>query len=237
MVAKSFQAMTQIGEPFEMSGTMYVMVQNEKTGTIRKVRWYTEKEYAKLYPKDVIAARPFKSQKDALGFKDGYITIFNTGMDEDNEWFQESNARYCIWWGWYIVSTEKVSCDLPIGTVAVRLDWEIVGSDDGYLKPANEVRQAVDRLLYSDSKSVHQGTVGERIEIDVVVVKAVILENGYGKYTVHTFEDQDGNQYVWSTSARNWEAGTTKRLRGTIKQHQTYKNIQQTVLTRCAEVK
>ena len=93
MVAKSFQAMTQIGEPFEMSGTMYVMVQNEKTGTIRKVRWYTEKEYAKLYPKDVIAARPFKSQKDALGFKDGYITIFNTGMDEDNEWFQESNAR------------------------------------------------------------------------------------------------------------------------------------------------
>ena len=42
MVAKSFQAMTQIGEPFEMSGTMYVMVQNEKTGTIRKVRWYTE---------------------------------------------------------------------------------------------------------------------------------------------------------------------------------------------------
>ena len=41
MVAKSFQSMKQMGEPFVEKGKMYVNVQNEKTGTIRKVRWYT----------------------------------------------------------------------------------------------------------------------------------------------------------------------------------------------------
>ena len=49
MVAKSFQNMKQLGEPFNEKGKMYVNVKNEKSGTVRKVRWYTESEYAKMY--------------------------------------------------------------------------------------------------------------------------------------------------------------------------------------------
>ena len=77
MVAKSFQSMKQLGEPFCEKGKMYVNVQNEKTGTIRKVRWYTDAEYAKMYGEKVDKpASEFKCQKQILGFENGYITIF-----------------------------------------------------------------------------------------------------------------------------------------------------------------
>ena len=74
MVAKSYQTMTQVGEPYESAGKMYVQVKNEKTGNIRQVRWYTEAEYAKMYGEKVEKSpKEFKSQKQVLGFDNGYI--------------------------------------------------------------------------------------------------------------------------------------------------------------------
>jgi hypothetical protein len=239
MVAKSFQALTLVGEPFQESGRMYIYVKNEKTGSTRKVRWYTETEYYKMYPDDPRGEiiKMTKTQKEIFGFDNGYVTIFSNSMDEENEFHRLSNARYCLRFGWYVVSTEPVSPDLPNGVTAIQLPWELVGNADGSLKPTIEVRQAVDRLLYADNTSEYVGDVGERLELTLTVVNTIFLECDYGKDTVHTFEDQNGNQFIWSTSAKSWEIGTEKRLRGTVKQHQTYKNIKQTVLTRCMEVK
>ena len=42
MVAKSYQGMELVTEPYDVNGRMYVKVKNEKTGTVRQVRWYTE---------------------------------------------------------------------------------------------------------------------------------------------------------------------------------------------------
>lgn len=238
MVAKSFQSLTIVGDPFQESGRIYIYVKNEKTGNTRKVRWYTESEYNKMYPDDpkVEVIKMRKTQKEIFGFDKGYITIFNNGLDEENDFFRLSNARYCVRWGWYVVSSESVPCELPVGTEAIQLPWELVGNPDGSLKPTVEVRQAIDRLLYEDHPSEHVGAVGERLELTLKVIKSISLDSDYGKYTVHTFEDKNGNQFVWSTSAKCWEVGTEKRLRGTVKQHQVYHNIKQTVLTRCAEV-
>ena len=49
MVAKSYQSLKQIGEPYYKNGKQYVVVLNENTGNKREVRWYTESEYVKLY--------------------------------------------------------------------------------------------------------------------------------------------------------------------------------------------
>lgn len=237
MVAKSYQSMKQLGEPFSEKGKMYVNVQNEKTGTVRKVRWYTEEEYAKMYNEKPNKPKEFKSQKQVLGFENGYITIFKGDTYANLEWFQRSIARYCKWWGWYIVSTEAVPFDLPVGIEPVELKWELVGEEEGMLKPDAEVKRAVESILYDKGNSEFVGSVGERLDIEVTVTAARQMNGYYGPCTVHYMEDAAGNQYLWNTSAKSWEVGDVRHIKGTVKEHKVIKNVSTTILTRCTIVK
>ena len=237
MVAKSYQSMKQLGEPFSEKGKMYVNVQNEKTGTVRKVRWYTEEEYAKMYNEKPNKPKEIKIQKQVLGFENGYITIFKGDTYANLEWFQRSIARYCKWWGWYIVSTEAVPFDLPVGIEPVELKWELVGEEEGMLKPDAEVKRAVESILYDKGNSEFVGSVGERLDIEVTVTAARQMNGYYGPCTVHNMEDAAGNQYLWNTSAKSWEAGDVRHIKGTVKEHKVIKNVSTTILTRCTIVK
>lgn len=238
MAAKSFQAMTQVGEPYESAGKMYVQVKNEKTGNIRQVRWYTEAEYAKMYgEKAEKSPKEFKSQKQALGFEKGYIIIFKGDTYANLEWFQHSIAKYCKMWGWYIVSTETLPIDLPVGIEPIELKWEMVGEESGELKPDHLVKQAVESLIYDASSSQFVGTVGERIEIEVTVIAARRQEGYYGPSTVHHMEDAAGNRYLWNTGSKSWEVGDKRHIRGTVKEHKVFRNVNTTILTRCSVVK
>lgn len=236
MVAKSFQSMKQLCEPFMENGRMYVNVKNEKTGSVRKVRWYTEAEYAKMYGEKVESTPSgFKCQKKILGFEKGYITIFKGDIDANLEWFQRSIARYCRWWGWYIVSTEEIPFDLPCGLEPIKLEWEQVGEPEGMLKPSDVIKPIIDSLLYDRTLSTFQGAVGERLNLEVTIVAVHKGENNYGTYTVHYMEDACGNRYMWKTNTKSWEIGEKKHIRGTVKEHKTFRNVDTTILQRCAE--
>ena len=58
------------------------------------------------------------------------------------EYFNNSSARYCRFWGWYIPSNETVPV-LPEGVSAVVLPWENVGGEDGELYPEDDVIEGV----------------------------------------------------------------------------------------------
>lgn len=240
MVAKSFQSFEQIGEIFASNGRQYVQVRNPKTGNIRTVRWYSDSEYAKLYGGTATNATPAKvisTQREALGFEKGYITIFKGNTYEHLEWFQESIARYSRWWGWYIVSTEEVPTELPEGISAVALSWDAVGLDNGTLKAETAIKQAVDALIYEPTSSEHQGKIGERLNLTLIIDRAIEKENPYGgTSTTHFMSDEAGNQYSWTTSAKSWEEGMVKTIRGTVKEHYISRNSKITALTRCQEV-
>ena len=240
MVAKSYQKLTFVDEPYaEKNGKMYQKVLNENTGKIYKVRWYTEDEYYKMYPEDKPASQ-FGDQRKLLGFDEGYVTIFKGYTDEHEDWFNRSIARYCVYWGWYIVSTDMVPCDLPVGIEPVRLDWDKVGHKSGDLHDKAEVEAVVNSLLYSVHPSTFQGSVGDRLELTLTVIKSVQQEKFFGskssKNTIHTFEDSCGNHYMWDTGAKNWAEGSVKKIRGTVKEHKIINSVQTTVLTRCMEV-
>lgn len=240
MVAKSYQKRTLVDEPYVgENGKMYQKVLNENTGKIYEVRWYSEEEYYKMYPEDKPAS-PFGDQRKLLGFDEGYITIFKGYTDEHEDWFNRSIARYCVYWGWYVVSTDMVPCDLPVGIEPVRLDWDKVGLKSGDLREGPEVEAIVNSLLYAEHPSTFQGSVGDRLEITATVIKTVQQEKFFGskssKNTIHTFEDSCGNHYLWDTSAKNWAEGSVKKIRGTVKEHKIINNVQTTILTRCMEV-
>lgn len=238
MVAKSYQNMEIVHEPFRKNGRMYVEVKNSK-GTIKQVRWYTEAEYAKMYPEDKTDKTKdpyYKSQKYVLGFDKGYITIFRGVTEEHEEWFKRSICRYARWWGWYVISTKEVPKDLPEGVEPVRLDWEPMDNGNEWLKEEKEVVKYVQSVLFKKTASKAQGDVGDRIERTIRVVDRIEQKTKWGTSVIHIMKDAKDNLYSWKTSAKNWKVNYITTIRGTVKGHTTYKNSECTELTRCMEV-
>ena len=244
MVAKTFETNHEIiTEPFEEKGKMYVMVRNTNTGTKRKVRWYTEKEYSKMYAAAVPTvsqeSRPYKSQREALGFQKGYVTIFKGDTYTYLDWFRHSVARYCGWWGWYVVSTDELPNDIPEELTPITLPWHLVGDEDGYVFDDKALIKAnIESLTYTDeSPSEYQGEIGERLDLNLTVVKAYEQDGDYGRNRYHYMTDEAGNQFLWKTTSKMWEVDECYHLRGTVKQHAKIRNVKTTILTRCTLVK
>ena len=232
MVAKSYQNLSQVGEPYCVNGRMYVKVATS-TGT-KQVRWYTENEYRSIYGADAIPELR-KTQKEVLGFAEGYITIFRGETFDHKEELREAGATYTRWWGWSIAGGKEIP-EIN-GLESVRLEWSLVGGEDGKCYNEEVIKNAIEPLLYGAGKSTHQGEIGERLRnIPVVVVSCNKFTSNFGDKNVITFEDEYENIYVWFTTARSLEAGTHWILTGTVKAHNVYKGTAQTTLTRCSLV-
>lgn len=237
-VAKSYQGLEIATEPYAVNGRMYVKVKTQN-GTLRQVRWYSDAEFKKMYPDTPVdhSNDPYwRSQKDVLGFKNGYITIFTGNTYEQKDWFKEIGCTYRKFWGWALSSEKEVPAVLPVGITPIRLDWELVGREDETLKTDEEVRKAVEKLTYEPSNSEFQGKIGERIEVTVTVDKNIEVNGYYGSSNMHVMSDEAGNVYVWTTASKSWTEGSIRTIRGTIKDHKEYKNTKQTILTRCTEI-
>lgn len=228
-VAKSYQSLEQIGNPFAQGNKMYVMVR-KADGSTQRVRWYSDAEYAKLY--GVAETAVPHNRKEALGFAKGYITIFKGDTYSLKDWFSASPARYARMWGWYFPSTEELPDPLPAGIEPIRLTWEEV-SDNDKLKDEDTIKAYIETLIYEPSESEFVGEVGERLDIYLTVDRAIPLENQYGSSTMHIMHDDCGNEFVWTTAAKTLTEGTEYHVKGTVKDHRTYKNTNQTILTRC----
>lgn len=238
-VAKSYQDLPKLGEPFVVDGKKYINVQM-KSGKSKTVRTYNEKEYAKLYgsmqPLPADFDTYYKPQKEVLGFVKDYITIFK-GVDNSNEdWFKTSPCRYCVHWGWYLPSDMKLTNELPFGVESVRLDWERVGAPSGKLFSPEAVRKAVDVILYPSSTGSFVGEIGQRIEVTLTVERSIPIEGNYGHSTIHIFSSPEGNTFVWTTAAKSWGVGSVHRVKGTIKAQNIYKGVNQNVLKNVREV-
>ena len=233
-VAKSYQDLPICGEPYEKNKRKYVIVEC-KNGHRKEVRWYTEAEYAKMYPEEKVEPQRLRSVKDVLGFSKGYITIFKGDTYPLLDWFRESVARYHNYWGWYIVSEDEVPAEIPAGVTPVQLKWEDVAIvEQDTLKSETLVRKAVEALIYEPSPSEWQGQVGDRLDRTLTVVKVTPLEDSYyGPSTFFLFRDEYQNEYCWTTGSKSLDLGATYEVRGSIKALQIYKGKKQTVLTRC----
>ena len=232
-VAKTYQSWNIIDEPYIKNGRRYIVVERPN-GSRKEVRWYTDAEYARMYPEAEAPMKKIRPRKEVLGFEKGYITIFKGDTYAFSEWFKENGATYRTFWGWSFASTQELP-ELPVGLEPKQLRWEDVAYvDEDELKSQSAIDEAVAALIYEESNSQWIGAVGDRLEVEVLVVKAVELPDGYyGPSTMHIMEDADGNQYVWTTGSRKLEQGENYKLRGSVKEHKSYKRVKQTVLTRC----
>lgn len=233
MVAKSYQDLPIISDVFYHNNKPYVKVRLQD-GSSKTVRDYSDSEYKRMYNEEPpqSSMKITRPQKEVLGFIDGYITIFKGKTYENKEFLHDIGCTYQRMWGWSLASDKELP-DLPDDIEPIRLNWSDVGTENGTLKPEDQVIEFVESLQYAPTDSTHQGTIGERLDLNIVVIANTPFEGRYGRAVAHTFEDISGNHYTWFTSSKDLPVGNQYHIRGTVKEHTVYHDDAQTVLTRC----
>jgi ribosomal protein S18 len=78
------------------------------------------------------------------------------------------------------------------------------------------------------------GNIGEKITKELTYVNSYSYETQYGTTWIHKFIDNNNNTYVWKTNNYlNVDQGNNIKIKGTIKDHNEYREEKQTILTRC----
>lgn len=83
-------------------------------------------------------------------------------------------------------------------------------------------------------KTEYFGNVGDKLELDLKLIRRGAFTTNWGTTLVYTFTDSKDHQFVWKTGT-SWDVseGTKITLRGTVKAHSEYRGVRQTELTRC----
>lgn len=97
----------------------------------------------------------------------------------------------------------------------------------------------------------YYGAVGDKFELTLTFDKSFGFEGAYGFTYIHLFHDDENHLFKWSSSNGNYkveydktadfggveycefEVGHKYLMKGTVKAHNEYKNVKQTVITRC----
>ena len=98
----------------------------------------------------------------------------------------------------------------------------------------------------------YYGAVGDKFELTLTFDKSFCFEGAYGFTYIHLFHDDENHVFAWSSSNGTYqcwcktngkdgfleyEVGKKYILKGTIKAHKEYRNVKQTVITRCKVLK
>lgn len=85
--------------------------------------------------------------------------------------------------------------------------------------------------------SCHVGIVKVREEFNLTLKNHFTGISQYGEYHRYIFNDDSGNIMIWKASSpADLEDGKRYKIRGTVKEHSEYKNVKQTIITRCEVV-
>ena len=232
-VAKSYEGLEKVGEPYLVKGRKYIKV---RKGAIEKqVRVYTKAEYESMYAQKVDEDTTIRAnQKQILGFDKGPITIFKGDPSADNDYFRiNPEYRYNKFWGWYVPSGVAVPTSLPKEYQPVPLWWDEVGKGASLLSD-EQVTEKIIAILHPERlKGEYQGEVGEKIVKTLTVKNVCYVEDKYGKGKIYIMEDDANNTFVWSTKSKDLDINQTYTIEGKVKSHRVYKGQKQTVLYYC----
>ena len=236
-VAKSYANMEILCEPFKDGKSLYVKVKSPKGE--KKVRWYSDAEYRRMYPNEVKENDIMDfNARHVFGFGSaGYITIYRgdeLALQECVENHHES-FRHNLTFGYYTPSHISV-CALPTGISPIMLKWEEVMDHDDRMKPHDVVQKIVAEKLGTNSKSAYQGAVNDWITKTVSVRTKKTDETRFGSKHTYTLADSEDNLYIWQTGAKDYQSGQTVSLKMKVKEHKEIDGVPTTVVWYCKEI-
>lgn len=84
--------------------------------------------------------------------------------------------------------------------------------------------------------SQYVGELKKRQEFTVTVEKVLQFDSAYGVTYLHIMSDDIGNRLTWKSTSKVLDIGNLMLIKATVKAHEEYHGIRQTVLTRCQVV-
>lgn len=158
-------------------------------------------------------------KKALFGGKDS-IYIFK---EEPSEEVQElAIVRYSGTLGWFSVG-EKISED----SIEVKFNDLYI---DEYT-PKKNLKETLENIVYPP-KGNWKYTVGARPTGSLKVIALFKKPSPYkGTSNFHILEDEEGNEYIWSTTSRELEKDTWYKLSFTIKELKLFRNSKQTIIS------
>ena len=234
-VAKTYEKMALIGEPFKENGKMYVNVQAPKGQ--KKVRWYSDTEYRRMYPDAVKNDIMDFNARHAFGFgSEGFITIYQGSNLEDWADAEHDHLRFNCTFGYYTPGRLELPT-LTNDIIPIKLTWDEVAAEGNKMKPHKEVHKYVMSLLNPNNDvSQYQGNKDEWLQKEVTVRAKKSADSRYGTKHTYTLADAEGNIYIWETGAKDYAIDTTVSLKMKVKEHKEINNEKVTVVWYCKEV-
>lgn len=233
-VAKTYSKLELSGEPFKENGRMYVNVIAPKG--IKKVRWYSDAEYKRMYPDEITEndIMDFNAYH-AFGFDcGGFITIYKG----DIETFAKEHREY-FWYNlifdYYTPSNIKIP-ELPTSITPIQLKWEEVCAHNTKMRPHDEVRKIVESYIYTKIESKYQGEINEWLQETVTIREKTSKESRFGTKHTYTLVDAKGNSYIWETGTKDYTRNTTVSLKMKVKEHKEINGEQCTIVWYCKEI-
>lgn len=116
--------------------------------------------------------------------------------------------------------------------VSVKEFGYVVSMVSYYKRVQDKLRRDAEQAI-EQSKSQYIGNVGDKVEVDLKDAELVTcFENVYGITFLYRMHDNEGNVLTWfASSSQNLDE--FNHIKGTIKKHEEYKGVKQTILTRC----
>ena len=122
------------------------------------------------------------------------------------------------------------------------LDWKATGLAAAIMFVYNRhLEEEAKRKAAADlSKSEHVGALKERLEMEVRIIGKRWIESMYGSTAIIRMLDANDNLFVTFASGRFGDEANIEdkvTIRGTVKKHDVFKDVKQTILNRVAKVK
>lgn len=187
-----------------------------------------EKRMEKAQSEKAVKQAEWRREKGFVEDKIHVVGIANSFERKDE--IKAAGGRYNEYTGWYFSEPHEEF-------KTVELTAEECLYEDRWCKldwiAAWRIREILKAKLPANP-SKHIGQVGSKIELEATFKRTRWYDTRFGTTWIYTFEDAEGNCLVWKTSASiGAEEGDKVRIKGTVKDHDEYNGVKQTVLTRC----
>jgi len=183
-------------------------------------RVYTEEKLAKLQEAAEKKAAKEKAAAERAEAK-RFLEFVNWGRDHKN----------------LLEAIKNAEGNSFLANLSVKLLANMVLTD----RQLEAAAEAIERMKQREAEgraSEHVGEIKERIEFEAEVTGVYGTEGYYGHTDIVKFKDNDGNQFTWFASGyTDLARGDRMSIKGTVKKHDEYRGIKQTVLTRCKYTK
>ena len=219
----------------------------------------SKERITKVYTPEYAEKLEAKRQEKALKEKEAKIAELLAHEDEELERLGFKNGKtYCVCGDTFAIKNQlkeagaKFSPELGWHFAELNSDYECIEilADDvladtliwSYGKPHFSFREDAKELVKAkmpkkEVVSEYVGELKQRMTMNLTLKRVFSYESSYGYHSstvyINSFEDANGNVFIWKTASWCGEESKTYEVTGTVKDHSEYKGTKQTILTKC----